>query len=176
MGLKEAGDGIDCCNLTFIISKLILDFFAFGKNLSIAIAHLHRAFTGVVYLKTGLIVSKPRCPHSSHFPCPLCMTFDHEACGRRVTTPAFPLRSLDVKQEAAHLDLNREVRNPGRRAAVFSSVPTKIQTQATKGKTSLSVKHRRCSFPLPSLSTSIGGVASVVNNFKVKDPSGARSS
>ncbi|KAM7331470.1 hypothetical protein ACRRTK_008178 [Alexandromys fortis] len=53
---------------------------------------------------------------SSHFPCPLCMTFDHEACGRRVTTPAFPLRSLDVKQEAAHLDLNREVLAVARRS------------------------------------------------------------
>lgn len=38
VGLKEAGDGIDCYNLTFIISKLILDFFAFGK---ISASRLH---------------------------------------------------------------------------------------------------------------------------------------
>lgn len=94
MGLKEAVVGIRCCNLTFIISKLILVFFAFGKNLSITIAHLHLggkpSFTGVVYLKTGPILSKTRCPHSSHFLCPLCMTFDHEACGKRVTSLWFP--------------------------------------------------------------------------------------
>lgn len=146
MGLKEAGDGIGCCNLTFIISKLILVFFAFRK---ISASRLHictwvvkPSFTGVVYLNTGSIVSKTGCPHSSYFVlCPLRMTFDHEACGKRVTSLSFPLHSLDAEQEAAYLYLNRMARKLGRRATVFSSVPTKVQTQATKGKTSLSVKH-----------------------------------
>lgn len=90
MGLKEAVVGIGCCNLTFIISKLILVFFAFGKKSQHHDGTFAPGWQAELY-RSCLPEDWPdsfRDSLSSQLLLPLsvCMTFDHEACGKRVTS------------------------------------------------------------------------------------------